>query len=152
MSPLDMTVSESHPVKNTDASAHSEESPEKKEPAQEKGGYPEEMQPALILSVCAVVATLFSVFALNAGDWSIFIVAGYCLFMLFYPLYQGKSESRMANYKKEYLMLGIICAAACLALPFLAGKEDSYVEAVTIIMALVGIKLVFYPNYNFDEE
>lgn len=147
-----MTVSESHPIKSADSTAQSKESQDKNDLELEQVCYPEEMQPALILSVCAVAATLFSVFAMNAGDWSIFIVAGYCLFMLFYPLYQGKSESRLANYKKEYLMLGIICAAACLALPFLAGKEDSYVEAVTIIMALVGIKLVFYPNYNFDEE
>lgn len=152
MSPLDMTVSESHPIKSTDSSAQSEESQDKTNQESEQVGYPAEMQPALILSICAVVATLFSVFAVNAGDWSIFIVAGYCLFMLFYPLYRGKSESRLANYKKEYFMLAAICVAACLALPYLAGKEDSYVEAVTVIMALVGIKLVFYPNYNFDEE
>ncbi|MEZ4537921.1 MAG: hypothetical protein R3D26_23430 [Cyanobacteriota/Melainabacteria group bacterium] len=90
MSPLDMTVSESHPIKSTDSSAQSEESQDKTNLESEQVGYPAEMQPALILSICR--SGRYFVFGLcrQCGDWSIFIVAGYCLFMLFYPLYQGQ--------------------------------------------------------------
>ncbi len=110
-----------------------------------------EVPAAKILLFFVVAAALFSVFAASVGNWSIFIVAGYCVFMVLYPVIKGRSSSKFENVRKEYLMLAGICSAVCLCLFALVRQEEFYVEAVTLIMAFVGVKLVFYPNYNFEE-
>lgn len=146
MSPQELETLDNHSIE--------EEGAESEEPADETSDtqdWKKEMPPAKILCVFAVAAALFSAFALNVGEWSIFLVAGYCIFMVLYPLIRGRSKSRFENIRKEYLMLLGICAAVCFVLYACIKQEDFYVEAVTLIMAFVGVKLVFYPNYNFDE-
>lgn len=104
-----------------------------------------------VIICMALAAVAFSVFAIYSGDWSIFVAAGYCVFMVLYPLFKGTSSSNSENSRKEFLMLGLICASVCLLLTFLVRDQESYAEVVTIIMALVGVKLILYPNYHYEE-
>ena len=100
-------------------------------------------------ALIAIIATIaFSAFTLATGEWSIFTVAGYCLFMLFYPLIKDKYKSGL----KEFLSMLALCAVTCLVLNFLVADTNNYIEVVTLVMGFAGLKLVFYPNYEAVEK
>lgn len=103
-----------------------------------------------ITSLISIVA--FSIFAYHTVDWSILLIGGLGLFLLFYPMARGNSGSSRQNIKRELMILGLISVVSCMVLFFTVTEQKDYAKVVVWIMAFVGIKLVFYPIYEIESQ
>ena len=107
-------------------------------------------QPVNSIVLCVIGMTAFSIFACLTSEWSILIMAGIAIFLLFYPLIKESTTLGKNSLTKQIFRLIAICALTCLALSFLITNPEIYPTAVTMIMAFLGVKLVFYPIYPTD--
>lgn len=107
-------------------------------------------EPAFSLTLSTIGGLMFAAFAAQTSDWSILVMAGISVFLLFYPLIRYRSNLEKRSLKIQLLALFVICCLTCIVLNFLVSNPEQYPTIVTLMMAALGVKLVFYPIYISD--
>lgn len=105
------------------------------------------------LMLVVLAGAMFYVGTVMFASDSLLFFGGIFLYMLVAPpgtYAQGKSK--MVSFTKEVAIAFALCFCLFMALKTLLPPDADQAKLLTILLTVLGVKLVFYPYYNFKQE